>query len=248
MLRQNFAIHAVPSDCSSTSPRGQHRRAVERPDVVEPEEAALEDVVAERVLAVHPPGEVDQQLVEGARQEVEVGPAVDPEHRKRRPRLDRRVHVAEVPLVGGQLAVRVHVPLAAHQEQLVLRRRRMGLREHDAVEREIPRGEPRVLPLVGHREDVVAVQVPPLGVPPGLARGRRRRLRRVALEPARDVVVIELLAPDHAGERLAHDRGFVIGSVGGAERSVVLVGLARTIGERAVEAGTEVERQSRVRA
>ena len=50
----------------------QRRAAVEDADVVEPEEAALEDVLAEAVLAVHPPGEVQQQLVEGALEEVEV--------------------------------------------------------------------------------------------------------------------------------------------------------------------------------
>ena len=43
------------------------RRPVERADVVEAEEAALEHVVALGVLAVHPPGEVEQQLVEDAR-------------------------------------------------------------------------------------------------------------------------------------------------------------------------------------
>ena len=47
-------------------------RAVERADVVEAEEAALEDVVALGVLAVHPPGEVEEQLVEDALEEVEV--------------------------------------------------------------------------------------------------------------------------------------------------------------------------------
>ena len=221
---------------------GEHRRAVEGADVVEPEEAALEDVVAERVLAVHPPGEVDQQLVEGGGEELEVGAAVDAEHRERRPRLDGRVHVAEVPLVGGQLAVRVHVPLAAHEQQLVLRRGGIGVREDDAVEREVPRRVPGVLPLVGHREDVVVVQVPPAGVAPGLPRRRRRRLGRIAVEPAGDVVVIELLAPDHAGERLAHDRGLVVGRARRAERGVVLVGLARAVGERAIEARAEVER------
>ena len=44
---------------------GQRGAAVEDADVVEAEEAALEDVLAEAVLAVHPPGEVQQQLVEG---------------------------------------------------------------------------------------------------------------------------------------------------------------------------------------
>ena len=221
---------------------GQHRRTVEGADVVQPEEAALEDVVAERVLAVHPPGEVDQQLVEGGGEELEVGAAVDAEHRERRPRLDRRVHVAEVPLVGGQLAVRVHVPLAAHEQQLVLRRGGIGVREDDAVEGEVPRRVPGVLPLVGHREDVVVVQMPPVGIAPGLPRRRRGRLGRIAVEPAGDVVVIELLAPDHAGERLAHDRGLVVGRASRAERGVVLVGLARAVGERAIEARAEVGR------
>ena len=41
----------------------QLRRAVDRPDVVETEEAALEHVVALQVLSVDPPGEVQEQLV-----------------------------------------------------------------------------------------------------------------------------------------------------------------------------------------
>ena len=70
-FRQYIAIHAVPSDCSSRPPTGS-ARAVERADVVEAEEAALEDVVALGVLAVDPPGEVQQQLVEDALEEVVV--------------------------------------------------------------------------------------------------------------------------------------------------------------------------------
>ena len=61
-------------------PAGRQRRAaVEDADVVEPEEAALEDVLAEAVLAVHPPGEVEQQLVEGrSRKSMSVVPAQRP--------------------------------------------------------------------------------------------------------------------------------------------------------------------------
>src|SRR5262245_45754559 len=45
---------------------GRQRRApVEDPDIVQPQEAALEDVSAGKVFAVHPPGEVEQQLLEG---------------------------------------------------------------------------------------------------------------------------------------------------------------------------------------
>jgi len=67
-------------------------------------------------------------------------------------------------------------------------------------------------------------------------------LDRIAVEPAGDVVVIELLAPDHAGERLAHDRGLVVGRACRAERGVVRVGLARAVGERAIESRVEVGR------
>ena len=155
----------------------QHRRAIEGPDVVEAEEAALEDVVAEGVLAVDPPGEVDQQLVEGAREELEVVAAVDPEHRQRRPGMDGRIHVVEGPFVGGQLAVRMHEPLAAEQQQLVLRGRRIDVGEHDAVEGEVPGGVPGILPLVGHRDHVVIVEVAPACVATVPARRRRRRLR-----------------------------------------------------------------------
>ena len=44
----------------------QRRAAVEDADVVEAEEAALEHVLAEPVLAVHPPGEVQQSLLNAA--------------------------------------------------------------------------------------------------------------------------------------------------------------------------------------
>ena len=53
----------------------QRRRAVEHADVVEPEEAALEDVAALGVLAVHPPGEVQHQLVEDALEEARCRPS-----------------------------------------------------------------------------------------------------------------------------------------------------------------------------
>ena len=139
-------------------------RAVDRADVVEPQEAALEQVVARLVLPVHPPREVDKQLVEHAAEEVEVASAVDGEDLERRPGLDRRVHVAEVPLVRGQGTVRVLEPLAAQQDELVLGEGRIDVGQRHAVEAEIPRREPRVLPLVRHRHDVEGLELAPAGV------------------------------------------------------------------------------------
>ena len=46
-------------------------RAVERANIVEPQKAALENIIASRVLAVDPPCKVDQQLVEDACEEIE---------------------------------------------------------------------------------------------------------------------------------------------------------------------------------
>ena len=99
-----------------------------------------------------------------ALEEVEVLVAGDLEDAQRRPGVHGRVDVAERPLVGGQLAVRVHVPLAAQQDQLRLRELGVDVRERDAVEGEIPRRVPRVLPRVGHRDHVHVVQVRPLVV------------------------------------------------------------------------------------
>ena len=55
-------------------PAGRQRvAAVEHADVVEAQEPALEHVPPLRVLAVHPPREVDHQLVEHLLQELPVG-------------------------------------------------------------------------------------------------------------------------------------------------------------------------------
>ena len=110
MLRQYIAIQLVPSDCSRWPPVGSGRAAIENADVVEAEEAALEHVVAFGVLAVHPPGEVQQQLVEDALEERAIADAapllLDLVDAPRRPGVHRRVHVAERPFVRGQLPVR----------------------------------------------------------------------------------------------------------------------------------------------
>ena len=125
-------------------------RPVDRADVVQPEEAALEQVVALGILPVHPPGEVDQELVEDPAQEVHVPATVNGEHLEGGPCLHRRVHVAEVPLVGGQGPVGVLEPLPAEQDELVLREPRVQVGQRHAVEGQVPGGEPGVLPLVRH--------------------------------------------------------------------------------------------------
>ncbi len=162
--------------------------------------------------------------------------AVDLVDPPRCPRVHGRVHVVERPLVRGQLSVRVHVPLAAEEEQLLLRELGIdgGHRQH--VEREVPCRVPRVLPLVGHRDDVRVVEVGPLVVATGVARWRRRRQRRVAFEPLADVVAIVLLRPEQPGDRptLHAAQRAACGQVG-REVFVEVVGLCPALGDDLVE-------------
>ena len=200
-------------------------RAVDRADVVQAEEAAGEEVVALGVHPVDPPGEVHQQLRHQPGQEVGVAAAVDVPHVQRRPGVHRRVGVAERPLVGRQRAVGVLEPLAAHRQQLVLGERRVEVGQGHGVEGEVPGGEPRVLPGVGHRQDVPGVDVEPAGVA-ALATFRRWwRLGRVAVQPALHVVAVELLAPDHPGEGLPRHQPRVVVDRGRDHLVVELVGL-----------------------
>ena len=118
----------------------------------------------------------------------------------------RRIGVGEVPLVGRELAIGVHVPLAQQQHDLPLGPFGVKSGQHDAMKRRVPGGEPGILPLVGHAQDVEVVDVPPVRVAATLALGRRLGTGRVAVEPELDAVVVELLGPEEPGIRLALDR------------------------------------------
>ena len=118
-LSAYIAIQAVPSDWLMKPPVGSGFDAVEHADVVQSEKAALEDVAAAGVLAVHPPGEIQHQLVENAlekgRSPCPFSAAVDLVDAPGGPGMHRRIDVAERPFIGGQLAVRMHVPFARQQ-------------------------------------------------------------------------------------------------------------------------------------
>ena len=163
---------------------GKRPGAVENADVVQPQEAAREQVLAAGVLAIDPPGEIDQQLLEGAGEKTPValaprrGHLVDP---PAGPGMDRRIDVAQVELVGRDLPVGVHVPLAQQERELVLGEHGVQPGEGDHVKRQVPRRIPRVLPLVGNRENVPVEQMVPIRIAPGLARLGRRREVGIAL-------------------------------------------------------------------
>ena len=158
-------------------------RAVDRPDVVQPQEAALEEVVALLVFEVDPPGEVDEELVEHPAQKIDVTTAVDGEDLKSGPGLHGRIDVPEIPLVGGQGPVGMLEPFPAQKDQLVLGERRVHVGQGDAVKGQVPRGEPRVLPLVRHRHDVEGIEVAPPRIAARQSRGGWWRLGGVSRQP-----------------------------------------------------------------
>ena len=221
---------------------GERRAPVEDADVVEAEEAPLEHVLAEAVLPVHPPGEVEEELVEGRSEELHVGgPAQDllgVVEEEGREGVDRRVHVAEVPLVGRHLPAGVQVHAPEHELHLVLREVGIHDRERERVEGQVPGRVPRVFPLVGHRDDVLVHHVEPLPVPELLA-PVLEGARVVLLQPLVPVEEVELLGPEHAGERLSHHRGRVGGDRGWGHRAVERVRLGLPRAERLLELRTE---------
>ena len=98
---------------------------------------------------------------------------------------------------------------------------------------------PGVLPLVRHRDDVLAHQVVPLVVAL-----RLRPLGGAIGQPAVDVVVVELLAPEHAGQRLADDPPPVVRQGRGDDVVIERVRLVPAggegLGERIAERGLQV--------
>ena len=88
--------------------------------------------------------------------------------------------------------------------------------QRNAMERQVPGGVPRVLPLVRHGHHVVVEHMEPRLVaraPPG----RRTQGVEVALtQPAVHIEVIALLGPQHPRQGLAHDRLRIVGQPTGA--------------------------------
>ena len=230
-------------------------RAVDRPDVVETEEASLKHIVARRVFPIDPPGEVEQQLLEDLGQEGEVVRAVDLEDAKRSPGVHRRVHVAERPFVRRQLAVGMHVPLTAKQQQLVLCEPGVNVGKRHAVERQIPGCVPGVLPLVGHRYHIGVVEMTPFAVAAVTSIFGWLRPARVTVEPASHVIMEELLRPQHPGKSLTHDISFIRRGIDRGQRGVELICLPLAVGQHCCGArragsaiGTEAQLHSRLGA
>ena len=222
----------------------QRGAAVEHADVVEAEEPALEQVLAVGVLAVEPPREVQHQLLEGVAQEVRLLLAARARSRgvgeQGGPGVHGRVDVAEVPLVGGDLPARVQVHIAEDELDLLPGERGIDHAQRHTVEGQVPRRVPGVFPAVGHGQDVPVLHVEPVPVPDIPALGIAQRMCLVLLQPAVEVEVVELLAPEHPGQRPPHDHGVLGVGAGRGDRLVELVGLGAAAGDHGVRVGAQL--------
>ena len=135
--------------------------------------------------------------------------------------MHRWIDVAEVPLVGRHLAVGVQVAFAQHQSQLLLAEIHINESQGDDVEGQVPGCVPGIFPLVRHGNDVAVVHMVPVVVARRLFASFFERVGAALFEPLVHVIVVELLAPEHARQCLAHDIG--------------LVGVKRTRNDRVVE-------------
>ena len=206
-FRQNIPIQPVASDCSRVAPVGQLLAAVDDGDVVEAEEAALEDVVALAVHPVHPPGEVDEQLVEAALEEGPVGlcpsgcgPCC---RRARPPRRARAGSGRRTPTrrrgsgrSGAGTARRAASRAAPWRTRGP---RGPGVTAWKARSQAANHGYSHLSGMEMTRIELRWRQWP---LRHGEAGGGRRPARVVAVEPPVDVEEVDLLAPEQAGEGL----------------------------------------------
>src|SRR5213594_1392152 len=161
----------------------QRLRTIENADVIETEETAGEKIVAFGVFAVHPPGEIEQQLLECAFKKSAITLPARTSHLVNAPGgpgVHGRIHITKSKFVSRHLAVRVHVPFAQEKIELLLREVRIDFRKWNHVESEVPRCEPRVFPLVWHGDDVAVEKVCPFTISAELSLGRGRWLCSIA--------------------------------------------------------------------
>ena len=192
--------------------RGELGAAVEDADVVETQKSPGEHVAPGGILAVDPPVEVQHQPLKRSFQETQVRPAEGPLHlveEERGPGVHRRIHIAEVPLVGGNLPIGVGIETAQHQQELLLGEIEVHQRQGDRVEGQVPGRIPGILPLVRHRDHVGVQHVKPFRVPHAVAGGFHERMTLVLLQPLIQIEVVVLLAPQHSRQRLAVHPPFI---------------------------------------
>ncbi len=124
--------------------------------------------------------------------------------------MHRRVDVTEIPFVGGDLSVGMRIEVPQHQQKLILGKIEVHQRKRNRMKSQVPCRIPGILPLVGHRNDVAVQHVEPLGIANVLLIRSGQRMSFMFLEPAVEVEIVVLLAPQHPRQSLAVHAAFVL--------------------------------------
>ena len=164
MFWLNTAIQAVPSACSRRPPVGRGALRSKTPMLSSPRKPPSNTLRPAGSLRLTHHVKFSSSLREALPEEGDVDLAqirLQVVQEQRREGVHGWVDVAEVPLVGGHLPGRVQVDLRQHQVDLALGEVGVDHGQRDAVEGQVPRRVPGVLPLVGHRDDVVVDHVEP---------------------------------------------------------------------------------------
>ena len=152
--------------------------AVKHTDVIQTEEATGEQMLPVNVLTVHPPREIDEQLLKHTCEELPITTTAWSGHlidTPAGPGMNRRVHVRKSEFVCRNLPVGMHVPFTKHQDQLRLGKFRVNLCHRNHMKGKVPCRVPWIFPFVGHRDDVSIEQVHPISISAHFSAGGRRR-------------------------------------------------------------------------
>jgi hypothetical protein len=88
-------------------------RTIKNANVVQTEKSAAKHMPAFRIFAIHPPSEIDQQLLKGSLQKEKIsltlgiGNFIYPPYRTS---MHGRIHIGKIPLISRELTIRMHVP------------------------------------------------------------------------------------------------------------------------------------------
>ena len=103
--------------------RRERSTAIKHANVVQPEKSTGENILSLRIFPVDPPVEILHQALKRPLQKAEIRPAqffFNVVEKQSRPGMHWRIHVAEVPLVGRNLPIRMRIEIPQHEQKLIL--------------------------------------------------------------------------------------------------------------------------------
>src|SRR5215475_5741326 len=100
---------------------------------------------------------------------------------------------------------------------------------------QVPTGVPGILPAVGHQDYVIVAQMLPGVIAAAPAGFGRRWFGWIARQPAKDVVVIELLGPQQTGKGLPLHETLISGELSGMHGLIESIGFRGSPGENGSE-------------